>query len=330
LTRLAHDLRDQLIEIERGVAVRFGEGPAVLRLVGPDRVEALNRVVSQDVRTLPVGAGRLALLLAPKGQFRALMGVVAGSEELWLLAPPGREDTLRAGLGRYLAFSRSTLEPAGSGAVAVLVLGPRWTEVAAAAGAAVDVLAAGGCSVTGSPGEDVHWFGQTLQGVPGTLAHCSTDVAAAGVELLARSLGACPAGAAAVELARIRVGFPAWGRELTETVLPAEVGIEPAAVSYTKGCYVGQETVARMRTYGHANRCLVGVRQRDGSAATPELPVPLVAVGEEKPRGTLTSLAFHPDIGGVGLALVRRELAAEGTCLRGDGRTFEITPLPLW
>lgn len=330
MTRLAHHLRDQLIEIERGLAVRFGEGPAVLRLVGPDRVEALNRVVSQEVRTLPAGEGRLALLLAPKGQFRALMAVVAGSEELWLLSPAGREETLRASLGRYLAFSKSALEPPGPGAVPVLVLGPRWTEVAAAAGAAVDVLAAGGCSVTGPPGEDVRWFGQTLQGVPGGLAHCSTDVAAAGVELLARSLGACPAGAAAVELARIRVGFPAWGRELTDAVLPAEVGIEPLTISYSKGCYVGQETVARMKTYGHTNRCLVGVRQTDGADATTELPIPLVAAGEEKPRGTLTSLAFHPDLGGVGLALVRRELAAAGTHLRGDGRSFEITSIPLW
>jgi folate-binding protein YgfZ len=324
------DLRDQLIEIERGVAVSLGEGPAVLRLVGPDRAEALNRVVSQDVGTLPVGAGRLALLLAPKGQFRALMAVVAGPEELWLLAPPGRGEALRAELGRYLAFSKSSLESALSATVPVLVLGPRWTEVAAAAGAAVDALAAGGSAVTGPPGEDVRWFGQTLQGVPGVLAQCSSDTAAAGIELLARSLGACPASAAAAELARIRVGFPAWGRELADTVLPAEVGIESVTISYTKGCYVGQETVARMKTYGHPNRCLVGVRQTDGADAPAELPVPLVAVGEEKPRGTLTSLAFHPDLGGVGLALVRRELAGAGTRVCGDGRTFEVVPLPLW
>jgi len=323
-------LRDQLAEIERGVAL-VGEGaPVALRLVGPDRVEALNRVVSQDIKALREGHGRLGLLLAPKGQFRGLTALFAGAEALWLLAPAGRDETLRAGLSRYLAFSRSTLEPPPPAAVAVLLLGPRAAEVAGAAGAPVEAVTAGGVAVTGEGERAVRWFGHTLIGLPGLVAVAASDEGAADVGRLARSLGACLAGPAAVELARIRVGFPAWGQELTETVLPMEVGIEAATISYTKGCYVGQETVARMRAHGHPNRCLVGVRQTDGADTATEVPVPLVADGEEKPRGTLTSLAFHPDLGGVGLALVRRELVAAGTHLHGDGRTFEVTSIPLW
>jgi len=113
-------------------------------------------------------------------------------------------------------------------------------------------------------------------------------------------------------------------------VLPAEAGIEEETISYSKGCYVGQETVARMRTYGHPNRGLVGLRQVTGSADTPALPLPLTAAGEEKSRGSLTSWGWHPEHGGVGLALVRRELAQPGARLAGDGREFDVTSFPLW
>ena len=142
--------------------------------------------------------------------------------------------------------------------------------------------------------------------------------------------GTQPVSEEAVELARMRVGWPAWGAELTETVLPPEVGIDEESVSYSKGCYVGQETLARMRTYGHPTRGLAGLRQVSGSEEGPPLPLPLVAVGEEKARGSLTSWGWHPTLGGVGLALVRRDLMQPGTRLAGDGREFEVTPFPLW
>jgi folate-binding protein YgfZ len=142
--------------------------------------------------------------------------------------------------------------------------------------------------------------------------------------------GARPLSEKAVELARIRAGWPAWGAELTETVLPPEAGIEEETISYSKGCYVGQETLARMRTYGHPTRGLAGLRQLAGSGEKPALPVPLSALGEEKSRGTLTSWGWHPGCGGVGLALVRRELTQPGTRLAGDNREFEVTSFPLW
>ena len=328
--RAARELRDQLAEIERGLAVAARPGLALFRLTGPDRVETLHRVVSQDVKTLQAGQGKLALLLAAKGQFRALMGVFAMPGELWLLAPVGHGDFLADSLRRYLAFSKSALEPVAPVRAPILLLGPRWAEVTAAAGAPVEALASGGMAVTDQAGEGVHWVGQTLVGVPGAVAFTPSDAAADSIELLARSLGATEVGGDAIELARIRLGFPAWGRELTETVLPPEVGIEALTISYSKGCYVGQETIARMRTHGHPNRRLVGVRQRDGTDTLPDLPGPLTVAGEEKPRGTLTSFALHPDLGGVGLALVRRELAGPGTVLLGAGRTFEITTFPLW
>jgi len=74
----------------------------------------------------------------------------------------------------------------------------------------------------------------------------------------------------------------------------------------------------------------VELRQLAGSVEKPSLPVPLSVVGEEKSRGTLTSWGWHPERGGVGLALVRRELTQPGTRLAGNNREFEVTSLPLW
>jgi len=319
----AHALADDLrqLEDEAGWLARAGE--CLVRVAGNGHREALQRVLSQDVLRLRPGEGGLALLLAPKGQFRAIMAVFAGAEQSYLLAPPGRGAELSRGLNRYLLLSRCTAEPVPA-AGAVAVLGPRWWETGAAAGCAT--LPEGGWAAT--PG--VLWFGRTLLGVPGAVAVAQDPGTLASLRHALGTSQVEPVSEAAVELARMRGGWPAWGAELTETVLPAEAGIEEETISYSKGCYVGQETVARMRTYGHPNRGLVGLRQVTGSADTPALPLPLTAAGEEKSRGSLTSCGWHPEHGGVGLALVRRELAQPGARLAGDGREFDVTSFPLW
>lgn len=316
-------LPEQLRAARDGVAVGRVAPVDVLRLTGADTRQALDRIVSQDVKRLPAGEGRLALLLAPKGQFRALMAVCAGADGLQLLAPPGRGEQLASGLATYLRFSRCTLAPALAGGAGLLVLGPGWAEAAAAAGAEPATLAAGGACRVGDGAAGATWLGWTFLGVPGAIA-VTDAVALPGLEVALVAAGALQVGAEALEVVRIRAGFPAWGAELTDTVLPPEVGIETAAISYTKGCYVGQETIARMKTYGHPNRTLVAVRQVEGPDAAPDLPLPLAAAGEEKPRATLTSFARDPERGGIGLALARREIATLGTHLSGGGLDFEI------
>ncbi len=323
-------LTDQLRAVESGLAAAWIPGVQPLRLAGPDHRDALHRVVSQDVKTLQPGQGRLAVLLAPKGHFRGLMAVFASASDVMLLAPPGRGEELAAGLGKYLAFSRSRLEPLAAAGGSLLILGPRWQEAVRGLGADGETLAAGGwCETPGDAGP-VRWFGQTFLGGPGVgVAASSTD----GVRRVAaslQSLGAVRVGGEAVALTRIRVGFPAWGAELTDTVLPPEVGLDDVAISYSKGCYVGQETIARLRTYGHPNRELVGLRLLGGIDASPSPPLALSVHGDERRRGELTSFGRHPDLGGVGLALVRRELAAPGTRLAGAAWTFDVASFPLW
>jgi tRNA-modifying protein YgfZ len=311
---------DDLRVLETGAGWLPVGGHGLVRVSGKGHLEALQRVVSQDVLNLGPGEGALALLLAPKGQFRALMAVFAGTEQSYVLAPAGRGPELAQALNTYLLLSRCTAEPAPTADV-LAVLGTRWREASAAAGCAPPPEA--GWVAT----SEAVWFGETLLGIPGA-------VAAAGrpAELRERlvAAGTRQLSAEAVELARIRVGFPAWGAELTAAILPPEVGIEELAISYSKGCYVGQETIARMKTYGHATRGLVGMRQLAGNVEMPAPPLPLTALGEEKTHGSLTSWAWHPAHGGVALGVVRRELTEAGTRLTAGGREFEVTRFPLW
>lgn len=318
----------QLEALATALAVAEVAPPDLYTLSGPGHLEALDRIVSQAVKALPAGEGRLALLLAPKGQFRALMAVYGGHGESLLAAPAGRGPALAAGLGRYLAFSKARLEPlAASGALAVL--GSGWTAVASACGADAGVLAQGGWSSVEGEGGAVRWLGRTFTGIPGVVVASEDARALAGVRAEAIARGAVSAHSEALELARIEAGWPAWGAELTEDVLPAEVGLEAAAVSFTKGCYVGQETVARLRTYGHPNRLLVRVTQVEGPGGVPTTPELLELHDERRRHGVLTSAAEHPRCGIIGLALVRREGGVPGAVWVSGSRVFEVASQPL-
>ncbi len=323
-------LDEQLAAIEAGVGSLTLPGGDLLRLSGSDPLGALDRVISQDVRSLSDGAGRLALLLAAKGQFRALMAVFRARDEVLLLAPPEHGADLALALGAYLKFSRVVVERMSCSGGATLLLGSAWPRVAERLGVTPGSLTAGGCASSGETGERLFWLGTTFTGAPGAVVVAESEPVRRHVDETTAAAGAVVLGREAIELDRIRRGFPAWGRELTETVLPPEVGLETLTISYSKGCYIGQETIARLRTYGHPNRALVGVRQIGGPDDAPSPPFGLAAAGEDKVRGQLTSCGCHPALGWVGLALVRRELAAPGTTMSGSGRTFTVTALPLW
>jgi folate-binding protein YgfZ len=129
----------------------------------------------------------------------------------------------------------------------------------------------------------------------------------------ARALGVEAVSPAAAELVRIESGRPRHGFDMSEENLPAELGLERRAVSFTKGCYVGQEPVARMHYKGHPNRHLRGLRLQEPA----EAGQPLRLDGKEV--GTITSAAVSPALGPIALALVRREVEP-GTRVEVDGR----------
>ena len=120
-----------------------------------------------------------------------------------------------------------------------------------------------------------------------------------------------------LELLRIGAGTPAWGKEIDDRILPAEAGLTERAVSFTKGCYPGQEPIARLHYRGHANRGLRVLRLPEVPEAGTEL------VHEGKPVGRITSAAASGD-GAVALAYVRREVPADAELAAG-----RLTATPL-
>jgi folate-binding protein YgfZ len=146
-----------------------------------------------------------------------------------------------------------------------------------------------------------------------------TDAVRAALE----AAGAEPVAEEAAEVLRVERGRPRYGVDLDDSVIPQEAGLNERAVSFTKGCYVGQETVARLFHRGKPNRHLRGVRL-SGPAATGD-PLRL----GEKQVGRLGSVALSPVHGPIALAIVRREAAPGDTLAVGDGdTTAEVVDLP--
>jgi folate-binding protein YgfZ len=260
----------------------------VVRVAGPDAVAYLQGQLSQDVEDLDVGAGAWSFLLQPTGKVDAWLRVSrAGSDELVLDADRGDREALLARLRRFLLRTRADIDPLDWRTVALR--GPGAVAAAGDAPAALQVPA-------GWPGVE----GADLLGPDVTLP---TGVAAVGLD--------------AYESLRIRSGVPALGAELTEATIPAEAGqwVIDRSVDFTKGCFTGQELVARIDSRGgHVPRLVRGVDLPGDEA--PALGAPIMVEGKEV--GHLTSLAPRPGGGHVALAVVGRAVVPPSPARVGD------------
>jgi folate-binding protein YgfZ len=254
---------------------------AYVSVSGPDAASYLNRMVSNEVEELAVGESCEALLLTPKARIVAPMVVWRRAEDAFLLLtePEAGERLARELLrSRFAAKCEVALEEHRS----VVVLG----------------------------GDDLV--------VDQDKVLANRDYGVPAVEIVD---GEAPEGAEAIaeeELERLRIlaRTPRLGRELDDRVMPAEAGLEQRAISFTKGCYPGQEPVARLHFRGHPNRGLRLVVLDDGDL--PAYDAELVHDG--KAVGRITSVARDPERGVVALAYVRREIPAGSRLELGDGR----------
>jgi len=141
-----------------------------------------------------------------------------------------------------------------------------------------------------------------------------------------REQGWTPVGDEAFTAARIEAGFPLFGIDFNEENLPQEIGRDQQAISFTKGCYLGQETVARIDALGHVNQQIVGIRFY--GADLPDSGTDLTLNG--KPVGRVTSSTFSPQLGRpLALAMIRREANTPGTRLQSPAGECEVVVLPL-
>jgi folate-binding protein YgfZ len=306
-----------------------GEARTLVRVWGDRAREMIGGLVTNDVAGLEPGRALYAFMLTPKGRPLAeLRALVLDPAELWLDMPAACAAAVLEHLQRYLPPIYARFE-AEEERARLSVVGPRYAEVlAAGAGVpAADALAPLQIADLPSPGghlvrrESAEGPGADLY-VPATRApELLGDLARA-----ARESGGGVASPEAFEVWRVERGLPVYGAEIDLDVLPQETGQEERAIDYDKGCYVGQEVVARIHFRGHVNHRLAGLRFPDAPAPSPGAEL----YEEGRARGTVTSVVFSPRLGSIGLGYVRREVP-DGTRLAvgsGEGAVAEVTDLP--
>lgn len=311
---------DHLAQYE---ALRHGVGGRVVArdvvcVRGPDAVSYLQGQCSQDVASMAVGDTRDALLLSPQGKLEALVRVLRSADDAYLLdVEGGWGATVAARLARFKLRVKAEIDEVPTQCVALR--GPMAAEVAP--------------QVRADRRLPFSWNGVV------------------GVDLFGPAVAvpdeACPAGHGAWEAVRVEAGIPAMGAELDERTIAAEADLLERCVSFTKGCYTGQELVARLDARGNkvARRLagvVVGARAEAGSEAAPaggdgSAPLPPRAVMVEPEGGAevgrVTSSALSPVLGVVALGYVHRRvvLPVAVTVRLADGQELaaEARSLPL-
>ncbi len=264
-----------------------------LALAGADAKRFLQGQVTNDVEALTPGSGCYAAFLTPKGKMLGDIRILDAGDAVLLDTERAALQQLfnmirRFSIGFQVQLHKRTLERG-----LLSLIGPESASV----GAVADLPAA----------ENSHRRVE-IGGVPARAIRA--DV---GIDLLCDSAdndtlhsaleqaGAVPICEAAAECLRVERGRPRYGAELDDTVIPQEAGLNERAVSFTKGCYVGQETVARLHYRGKPNRHLRGLRLAGPAATGDEVTF------EGRTVGRLGTVAESPELGWIALALIRRE-----------------------
>ncbi|MDP9348761.1 MAG: hypothetical protein M3P24_06425, partial [Gemmatimonadota bacterium] len=306
-------------------AVREGAGlahrtdRARIRLWGRDPVKMVQGLITNDLLSAPPGRAVYAGMLTPKGrmiaELRAFRRTGPQGLEVLLELPREALEGTREHLKKFVPplFARwaDVSEQVGE----LGVYGPYAREVLSRVLGEVPALEEDAWVETAREGEAVLVVGTRDFGVEGfdLLAPART---VAELSAALREAGAHPAGREALETLRVEAGRPRYGAELSEEVIPTEayeaIGMLPRAVSFSKGCYTGQEVIVRIAHRGHVNRHLRGLRL--GAAPAPVPGTPLFHPETAKEVGRITSVAASPLLGEtVGLGFVRRELAPGST-----------------
>ncbi len=235
----------------------------VFTITGTGRIKFLQGILTNDATLLTPGRGLYGCILTPKGKMQADLTLYALAESLWVDSEPEVTNTLFQLLDKYTIGTDTTITNRAGGYGVIGVYGP---GAATALGSAFpDVsLPNAPLGVTESVWA-THRMAIAEAGYPGMpgykLLISMEALEAAWTALRERGAGAgvTPVGLDALAAVRIETGVPRYGSEMSVENFPPEARIEDRAISYTKGCYMGQETIARIKTYGHVNRLLVGL-----------------------------------------------------------------------
>ena len=278
-----------------------------LRLTGGEAAGYLQGQVTNDVEGLEPGTGCYATLLTPKGQIVADMRVLRDPRSLWLDMEPRSLPALLRNSSMYSIGRDVRTEDVTAGYAILSIIGPAARDALDVGPPAVEhawVEGEHGMYVATDLGVDVICMARDAEGVR----------AALGVEAVSEE---------AAECLRVESGRPRLGYEIAGGVIPQEAGLNERAVSFTKGCYVGQETVARLHYKGKPNRHLRGLRLSAPATGGEE-----VHLGD-RVVGRIGTAAVSPVLGPIALAILRREVGPGDRVKVGEpGADAEVADLP--
>ncbi|MFN0007493.1 MAG: YgfZ/GcvT domain-containing protein [Planctomycetota bacterium] len=286
----------------------------LLEIGGADSASFLHRILASDVKSLQSGGGQRSLLLSSKGKVLFDFDLFRGPESLWISAPPGCASNLATALENYHFAEKLEIAVVATHAP-LAVCGPRAENLVRA--------------VVGTPlpADEHAWIRGSFEdsaivlsrvpvaGSTGIRLDAGPERASALWNAL-RAAGATPAGLVARDCLRVERGAALFGADIDSNVYPQEARLE-AAFSLTKGCYVGQEVVAKIDTYGGLNKRLVALRISHDDPVPRGTRLLREDEGELRDLGVVTSWAYSFALnGGAALGYVKRRHQEPGTVFR--------------
>ena len=308
------ELDAQYRVLREGAAIVDRSDRGKLKVHGADAAEYLQGQLTNEIEALEPDQGAYAALLDRKGHIQADMRVLKlGTGELWLDLEPAATEAVLKHLRTYSIGRELEISDVGAEWAITSLIGPAAPSAAGFEGLTrehaqrirdtdgIEVLA-----VATDLGLDLITRAEQADAL-------RERIAAAGAEEVSPE---------AAEIVRIESGRPRFGLDFGSDHMPAEAGITDRAVNFEKGCYIGQEPVARLHYRGRPNRSLRGLRL--SAAAEPGTPLML----GEREVGKAGSTCLSPAHGPIALAVVRREAEAGDTVAFGDGGNAEVSELP--
>jgi folate-binding protein YgfZ len=335
--------------VHEGAAIGSISARAQIAVAGSDRATYLQGLLTNDIVALADGAGCYAAWLSPQGRMLTDMHVLQSAGMILLDVPLAEVSAVLARLDQFLFSEDVRIESLAEAMTGVWVHGPQAASV-------IERVLNG----LTDPGEWLDYQHATATfdgnpvsvaridqlGVPGYCVFLARTAEAAFVAAAADA-GAKVVGAEALQAARIEAGYPLFGVDMTDDTIPLEAGIDQRAISFTKGCFVGQEVVIRVlhRGGGRVVKKLVGLKISDESAAGQSVDAgqsvghPLQSVGHpfkgakvfsgEREIGALTSVATSPRFGVIALGYVHRDFTSPGTDVQAGGHPATVVALPM-
>lgn len=311
----AADISDAYAAAQDGAVFLRRPDPGVLRLTGDDAAEFLQGQVTNDIEALQPGQGAYAALLTPKGKMRADMHVLRTAAALLLVCDRELLPTVREMVERYRVGFMFKAEDLTGNVARISVAGPRSGDALLALDpTASPVGSAEGSNISLTVGGANAFAYRNAGGqLEVLLSPAAIDTASAALD------GVAVQGTTELfALLSIETGVPVFGVDVTEDHIPGEAGLNDRAVNFEKGCYVGQETVARMHYKGKPNRSLRGL-----TAESPLTVGDAVVAADGRELGFVGTAAVSPAHGPVALAVLRRE-AETGATVTAGGVTAKV------